>query len=304
MERCNYFKDHDKTIHLWNLWNAAKKRPEFSHVRAVSHAFFAQRKFDKMFEMLDIARKFNMEVTLRMYNNLITACVYKGDLEGALALFREIQDRRIAPNAQTYNTLIRTFAKHEQFSKAEELFSEMTEKNLVPIMPTLNAMIDIYSKADRTNEVEKVFNKIGELGYSPDIITYNTLLAMHARLGDHVNAEKTMEELRNCGIVPDDRTLSALVHLYAKQKDHIRAEQTFRDLLEKDFYIHVSTFNIMLDMYSVLGLLKPAELLFQMLIRGKGVKPDLITFNTMLDFYGTKLRKFEKAMWLFKQIAK
>ncbi|CAK0793251.1 unnamed protein product, partial [Prorocentrum cordatum] len=80
---------------------------------------------------------------------LIGACRRSADLQRALRLLDEIEERRLAPDPFTYNTLISTCERGARPGAALELLAEMQRRLLSPEVITYNTLISACMKGDQ-----------------------------------------------------------------------------------------------------------------------------------------------------------
>ena len=73
-----------------------------------------------------------MQQRLHMYTSLISACGKGNDVEKAMDLFTEMQQKDIGPDANTYIALISACEKGHKEEKALELYSECSKRTLFP----------------------------------------------------------------------------------------------------------------------------------------------------------------------------
>ncbi|KAI3840894.1 hypothetical protein MKX03_025633 [Papaver bracteatum] len=99
----------------------------------------------------------------------------------------------------------------------------------------------------------------------------------------------------------DQQAIEAMVRILGRESQHSIASKLFDEISIEDYSLDIRAYTTILHSYSQSGMYEKAISLFRV-IKSKGLKPTLVTYNVMLDVYGKMGRSWNKLMELVGEI--
>lgn len=229
-------------------------------------------------------------------------------------------DSTVAPNAVSFNSVIFSHMKTGNIQAAESLLQQMHEEYVregnVDVRPTLGTYNNVLSglarsrrrdageRAERLLEYVKEMKKSGDIDKAPDVVVYNTVLDCWAQSRRVDSPDKSRILLRKMvveGIRPDVISFNTVIHCMAVAGRLSEAEHMLTEMAQAGVEPNAITFNTILSSYIAAARSKPRghrksqgrneeltermELFFDGLKRDPSKTLDLVTYNTVLNFY-------------------
>lgn len=158
-----------------------------------------------------------VEATQVTFGILLDACVSRGDLENAAAVFQDMITRGCPMNTVLYTTLIKGLARAGRVDKAMEVYTHMREQSSVnPDTILFSVLIKANCDSGRIACALQLFETMIELGYQPDEIVFNNLLVGCSRDSNLALGKRLLGEMKRLSVQPSHATASILIKLYAK----------------------------------------------------------------------------------------
>ncbi|KAH0464616.1 hypothetical protein IEQ34_007402 [Dendrobium chrysotoxum] len=213
------------------------------------------------------------------YNSMITACVQSSRPGEALALFREMQSRRLRP---TYVTMLGVLAACALIGALYlgKWIHEYVKKNGFSYYVKVNtALIDMYGKCGSLEDAIGVFNGMefrDTQAWSAMIVTY----AIH---GQGIVALKLFDEMLQKGIRPDGITFLGILYSCSHSGMVEQGLGYFR-IMYSDYGIPpgIKHYGCIVDLLARTGKLEEAY----DFINGLSIEPTLILWRTLLSACG------------------
>jgi len=172
---------------------------------------------DEVFRLHARMLEQGMEPSQVTFGILLDACVCRGDLESAAAVFQDMIARGCPMNTVLYTTLIKGLARAGRLEKAMEVYTHMREHTKVkPDIILFSVLIKAHSDAGQLEGALRLFESMLELGHRPDEIVFNNLLVGCARDSNLEQGQQLMEHMQRLCVQPSHATASILIKLYAK----------------------------------------------------------------------------------------
>lgn len=190
-----------------------------------------------------------------VFASMVDACLANGDLEGAVAVFREMKEvlpdfsrgavvfsalakacvqRKAAKLATevyeeikdvctcskvTYNTLIDALVRQGSMEQATDLFRDMSLKAVTPDLITYSTLIKGHCVKGDLEQGLQLLGLMQRRGIAPDAILFNSILDGCAHKQMCSLTEMVLKDMETAGIAPSNFTLSILVKLYGRCND-------------------------------------------------------------------------------------
>lgn len=224
------------------------------------------------------------------YNSVIHAHVQCGDIQAAERLLGEMhetylrgENSEVRPTLRTYSTVLSGLAKSgrpdagERAEQILDLVKEMAKSGELEEPPDVvlyNTVLDCWAKssASEMSIRSKLFlEKMIHDSIPPDVISYNTVIHCMTRSGNPQEAESLLEEMKAAGVHPNNITYNTLLaaHFTKSSSTTRHTSKGSKATSGTSRFVHADR----------------AELLFERMKNDPHVKPDVVTYNTMLHFY-------------------
>jgi len=128
-------------------------------------------------EIVDDMHRSSIKPDVVTYSILIKASCNAGQVESALALFRQLRGQGLAFDEVAFNTLLLACSKAEQLVEAEEILGEMRAIGMAPTHVTISILVKMYGKAkmlDKAIELSQMVEK--EYGMKPNLHVYTCMI--------------------------------------------------------------------------------------------------------------------------------
>ena len=277
----------------------------------------------------DTINKWENSVSLQKINTLIKQEVTDKTFD-PFAVLDQLQNSSMTPDITIINTLLDTSCRLKDFKNFNRLCElicsqEGITHNLpAPNVVTYNVILkgfnmeqykrDINDKSDKEIieqtivKVEKTVRHMIDFGLKPNDITLNTIIDIMVDAGNFDLAWKYYDEMEKIyGIEPDIYTYSTLLKsIKNHEPDHKNIERAFNILkivkLSKAKGIKPDEilYNCILDTCVKYNRIKQAESVFADMKEAK-IVPSKITYAIMIKAYGTD-HNFEKALGIFNEM--
>ncbi|XP_057482791.1 pentatricopeptide repeat-containing protein At5g27110 [Actinidia eriantha] len=248
------------------------------------------------------------ERDLACWNTVISSYYHSGQCEKALELFEKMKDLGFEPNSVTITTAISSCARLLDLERGKRIHNGLTENGFVLDGFVSAALVDMYGKCGCLEMAVEVFDQMP----MKSLVSWNSIIAGYSLIGDSNSCIELFKKMNEEGVKPTSTTLSSLLIACSRsanlQFGKFVHGYVIRKCLEADIFVSSS----LLDLYFKCGNIASAENLFEkmpkaniifwnILISGyvsagsyfvalrifndlkeAGVKPDAITFTTIL----------------------
>ena len=220
----------------------------------------------------------------RTYHEVIAALARAHEWRLAERSFAEMK-RSFAgtkPSCRVYTSLISAYGKGGQWDKARGAFDALLEEGTEVDTGVYNALLSAAVSAAQYREAARVFDRMPEDGVRRNVTTYNAVLTSLGRQRRLRDMQLTRNEMRKCRVEPNETTFSVLITAYGNAGDCQRACQLLDEACESPWvYKSAVVFNSALGACVKAGKIDLAQRVLR-LMRGEGIQPTLVTYNTML----------------------
>jgi pentatricopeptide repeat protein len=241
---------------------------------------------------LDLIRKYKVKVDEVLVNSTLEACVRLKDakrLTGALSIFEATGWKLPAQCAMhTYGTLIKAYGQSRQLPMAWKLWREVTvDKHLTPSDQLYTTMIDVLVSNNRMEEALNLFEEMkarceGNRGQNFSV-TYATVIRGFAQRKECQRAMQCYQEMKEHNVKISVVVYNTLIDACCRVVDMEGAARLFQDMVTGQSTLpDLITYSTLIKGYCLCGDMDECMQLF-MLMRKKGIVPDAVVFNSLLD---------------------
>jgi len=196
-----------------------------------------------------------------LFNALLDVCCRLKDVKRLELNVQRMQNLKVSPSSVTLGILVKTYGQARDLPKVLFFWNCMEEQRNNANVVTFGCMIDACIKCGHLKKAMEVFNGIRQMGKHRNTILYTTLI-------------------KGCG----------------REKDLSAALELFQEMPLEGVPRNTITYNSIIDACVNCNDLSMAEsIICEMTRPGCSVKPDLITFSTLLKGYCQSM-KLDKAL--------
>ncbi|CAH8387182.1 unnamed protein product [Eruca vesicaria subsp. sativa] len=196
------------------------------HLLSQSRNLNAARNF-----LFSIEKRSNNSVKLhpRFFNTLIRSYADAGLLHESLSLFSTMKEMGVTPSTITFNTLLSILLKRGKTGMALDLFHEMRATyGVKPDCYTYNVLINGFCKNSMVSEAFRVFR---DMECRPDLVSYNTIIDGLCRAGKVETARNVLKGMVLKDVFPNVVSYTTLVRGYCMKREVDEALVVFREMV-------------------------------------------------------------------------
>jgi len=134
----------------------------------------------------------------------------EGRLDKAVALFDELKQSAIGPNALVFNCLLDACVQCGDMTRALSYFEEMKASRLVDVV-SCNTLMKGHLAQGAVDAAQVVLDGMAALNVVPSRVTYHGLLHALAQRGERRKMWAVVEKMRGAEITPNEVTCSILL---------------------------------------------------------------------------------------------
>ena len=214
-----------------------------------------QRKSLQLLEILKSRTEF-VDPNINVYNAAIRACAEAYDLQQALKLLEELEERNIARTLVTYGSLMTACERVGCVDSASMVFRKLKEDGFAPNEIVYGAAISCCRKAKQPERALLLLRKMMKEDLSPNVATFNTVMMAQAEGKSRSDIERA-------------------IVIYKLMKSKFAAE---------DGRPNRQTYNIIINFFA--GMMQPVTAeAFLDKMRDDGFKPDVDLFTATVASY-------------------
>merc|ERR1719487_1016527 len=285
-------------------------------IRAYGHA----RRLDRAWVLWrELTEERKVTPSEEVFASMVDACLANGDLDGAVAVFREMKQalpdfsrgavvfsalvkacvqRKLAKLATevydeikdvctcskvTYNTLIDALVRQGELDRATDLFRDMSLKAVTPDLITYSTLIKGHCVRGDLEHGLQLLGLMQRRGISPDAIVFNSILDGCAHKQMRTLTEQVLGDMETAGIAPSNFTLSILVKLYGRCSDLDTAFHVVETYPEKyKFRLNAQVYTCLMSACIANGTLTRALSVYKSMI-DSGCPTDAKMYQTLLN---------------------
>ncbi|PIA31121.1 hypothetical protein AQUCO_05200011v1 [Aquilegia coerulea] len=219
---------------------------------------------------------------------MVSAYMDFGYIDEAMKLFDSMQLNGVKPDVISWNALVSGFAHNGEIDEALRLLDEMRETGLKPGVNSWNGVISGCVQNEFFEDAIDVFGHMMCSNENPNAVTFACILPACGAMGD-LRLGKSMH---TCALKRDLLgnifVKGSLIGMYVNCWRRDLAERVFMEMEVKN----TAVMNEMIMAYVNEGNTVEASVLLNSMLTG-GLKPDVITYNTLLSGLARKGQKEE-----------
>jgi pentatricopeptide repeat protein len=215
---------------------------------------------------------------------LLDACVRIRDITRLTRSLQACRARGAVP-ASAYATVIRAYGFARDLAGVHAIWAESRSS------ATLAAMVDACVTNGAVEDALCALQEVCEMGASPPASIYHTIIKDLATRKRQPEALAVYSDMRERKVKPSLATFNVLIDVSARTGLVDCATELFREMCSVGVTADKDTYSIVIKGYCVQGDLMQALQVFS-LMRKRGLSPDVVLFNTVLDAAARKKMTF------------
>ncbi|KAJ7530323.1 hypothetical protein O6H91_15G089400 [Diphasiastrum complanatum] len=267
--------------------------------------------YSKCGSLEDARRAFDTmpEQDIVSWTALISAYAQNGHGKTALQLFRRMQQLGLQPNNITFVSVLHACCNPAFLQEGKSIHAQIVEKGLLSHINVGNSLVRMYSRCGSLQDAIQIFDQMSDR----DVASWNAIIAAYIQYGQGKVALQTFKRMQQLGVNPSKVTfisiLSACSDAAFASEGKLIHFCILNHGLESDLIIQ----NALVNMYSKCGLFDEAHMIFDKMpnrnvvswtsmiaayashanarsalqlfrkMQLEGIKPDRVTYVTMLD---------------------
>ncbi|URE23864.1 pentatricopeptide [Musa troglodytarum] len=207
---------------------------------------------------------------------LMVSLSANGYPEEAVRAYREMRLEGVACNQNSFATVISSCGLLEDKKVSRQVIGHAVVCGFETEVSVANALITLFGNLGRREDAENLFQRMTER----DTISWNSMITLYLHEGACEEPLQLFSDMRHHELVPDATTVSSLISACACL-EYLNWGRGLHALsIRNGLSLFVSVNNTLINMYSMSGKHKTAELLFCHM-----PQRDLISWNTMISAY-------------------
>jgi pentatricopeptide repeat protein len=174
-------------------------------------------------EVIDDMNASSQGPDVTSYSILIKSSCNSGNLDNAIALYRQIRAQGVACDSAAFNMLLLVCSRSDRVADAEEIFSDMYELQMPVTNVTLSIILKMFGRAKLPNRAFDIFAVVEEgTGEKPNLYAYTCLIQALSQNKQVRRSWEVFERMLRRSIEPDAVTYGTLVNgcVYLNQFEH------------------------------------------------------------------------------------
>lgn len=163
------------------------------------------------------------------YTTVLKACSRAGQMDVAMAVFRQMKSNQVKPNVYTYTTLLNGCAAAKKLDVAMRLFADMRLAEVPPNVRTMTALVTACSRCGQWEKAFQVLEQCEELLIAPNVLTYTAAMDGCRRAGVCRPAIALLESQMTdpTQVRPNEVTYNTVIGACTAAKDHEAAQRVY-----------------------------------------------------------------------------
>ncbi|XP_066380120.1 pentatricopeptide repeat-containing protein At4g20090-like [Miscanthus floridulus] len=220
---------------------------------------------------------------LMTYGAVVDGLVKCGRVEDAWKVAQEMGSKGLAPSEFVFSAVITGFCKSGEVDRALMVWEAMVAARVKPNVVLYSAMIDGFARSGRMTEAETLFEEMVDAKCIPNIMTYSSMTRGYFHIGNSSRALSTWEEMIKVGCVPSAISYSILISGLCDVGRLKDAMMVWKNMLGRGCAPDTIAYTSMMKGLCMSGMVDGGLRLFNDMLAKGDAKPDVITYNVLLD---------------------
>lgn len=219
-----------------------------------------------------------------LFNALLDTCCRLKDLHRLEAIVTRMRELKVTPSPVTLGILVKTYGQAGDLQKVLQVWDEMEKQRGLANAVTFGCMIDACVKCGNLAKANEIFQGMKNENKHRNTILYTTLIKGHGLERDLKRALALFQEMHDEGVPYNTITYNSIIDVCIKCSDVPTAECLLRQMTSYDSLVKpdLITFSTLLKGYCHIGDIDKALQVAES-IKRRGLCCDELVYNTLMD---------------------
>ncbi|CAM8988513.1 unnamed protein product [Rhodiola kirilowii] len=223
------------------------------------------------------------------WNVLVGGYAKGGYLDEALCLYHRMLWAGVKPDVYTFPCVLRTCAGMPNLSRGKEVHVHLLRYGYSDV-DVINALITMYVKCGKVLRARLIFDKMPKR----DRISWNAMISGYFENQQFLDGLELFFRMRELSVCPDLMTMTSVVSACALVGDEGIGKEIHCFAIKAGFVADISVHNSLIQMYSSVGNLVEAEKVFW-----RAERKDVVSWTSMISSFEEN-GESEKAIETYK----
>jgi pentatricopeptide repeat protein len=193
--------------------------------------------------------------------------------------------KHAAPSCHDFVNIVRCYASRQNPAALQETLSGLQRSGFSVDVHTWNRALAACNNSEAVLELAEELVALDICEGGLDAVSYNTLMKYMARAGRVSRCFELRDEMLAKGLEPSEVTFGILLDTCVAHRQLDRAREVFGELASSGLQLNVVHCTSFMKVLISANRLDEAAAVLREMIVSPGVKPDLITYSTMVKAY-------------------
>mgnify|MGYP000249897984 CR=1 FL=1 len=229
------------------------------------------------------------DVSILVWNCLISAYAEKGRPDEALHVFQKMQERGICPDKITFLNAMSSCNSPLHLLEGKVLHDSIIFSGCETDVMVGTTLVTMYSRCGSLHDASKVFDNIR----NSNVVSWTAMIAAYARYGQDTEAFQYFDRMKQEAVIPNRVTFLCFLESCFRERSLEKGKQLHSSSIAMKLDSDVNLLTAFLNMYDRCGSLEHVKHIFV-----TSPNPDVVLWNaTMAAFIHHK--EIDKALHMF-----
>lgn len=216
------------------------------------------------------------------YNTLIQCATRVGKPNLVQVFFEDMQKLDIPRDRCIYESAMKILAGKKCYQQALAVYSQMEQDGIEPSPVTCSCLINFAAEVGELDRAITFFEKLSKME-RPSIRAFMTILRVFSKMHDWQRSLQAIADMQKQGLTPDTLVYNIVLATCVQSEKIDQAEVLLKKMLSQNPPVmDVVSFNTVIKGLAQKGEFNRAIAFLEEMTE-KGVQPNTITFNTIMD---------------------
>ncbi|VVB04993.1 unnamed protein product [Arabis nemorensis] len=233
---------------------------------------------ERAVEMFYRIKEFGCDPSVKIYNHVLDTLLGENRIQMIYTVYRGMKRDGFESNVYTYNVLLKALCKNNKVDGAQKLLVEMSNKGCSPDAVSYTTVISSMCELGMVKEGRELAER-----FEPVASVYNALISGLCKDHDYKGAFDLMREMVEKGVSPNVISYSTLINALCNYGKIEVSFSLLGQMLKRGSHPNIHTLSSLVKGFFVTGTTVDALDLWNRMIRGFGLQPNVIAFNTLVQ---------------------
>lgn len=228
------------------------------------------------------ATRYTQQSAVDLYSTLVHCAVRSGQCHLVERLVDDMVQLSVTRSCAFYESTMKQLAGQKHYRLALNIYDRLCADGLEPSAVTCSCLVSFATEIGEHKRALHFFDKLSSMT-TPSIRAYMTVLRVHAQQQDWPSSLLILRDMQKRGILLDSLTLNVVLATGVATDNLEEADGLLADTESMGRRIaDVVSYNTIIKGYARLGDVAATSKCLERM-RKRGLSPNSITFNTMMD---------------------